>query len=76
MKKQQAMSQLRIGHTIITLKDGTVAAISRIYKSLLANQPTPAKLRYDRKNRFAIAWNDNGDVRTVRIPRLFKGHRP
>jgi hypothetical protein len=73
---KQYMSQLRIGHKIATLVDGNLVGISYIYKSLLANQPTPPKMRYDRKQRFAAAWGEDGEVRAVRTARLFKGHRP
>ncbi len=37
---------------------------------------TPPRRHIPRKQRFAVAWNDAGDVIRVRLPRLFKGHRP
>lgn len=48
----------------------------RGYKAPHANRPTPARPRFTRKSRFAVAYDDEGNVTAVRKPRLFKGHRP
>jgi hypothetical protein len=45
----------------------------------VTNDATPKgtqRRHISRKQRFAVAWNDAGDVIRVRLPRLFKGHRP
>lgn len=46
------------------------------YKPPHAPQGTPPRRRESRNARFAIRFNDEGDVTHVRRPRLFKGHRP
>ena len=41
-----------------------------------AYRDQPARRHISRRKRFAIAYDDEGRVTRVRLPRLFKGHRP
>jgi len=35
----------------------------------------PRQRKYDREQRFAIAFDEDGNVTAIKLPRLFKGHR-